>query len=115
MASALVEKIPSWIERLLLPRLSEISGEIKALSIKVESLEKIMNERTGSLEKRIESLEKTMDTRMSLLEDAMKARFEAVNTRMDALEKRIPVIEEIATIKIRLAELEKRVQRSQKD
>jgi hypothetical protein len=32
-----------------------------------------------------------------------------VNTRIDALEKRIPVIEEIAIIKMRLSEIEKKI------
>ncbi len=32
------EKIPGWIERLLLPKLSEISGDIKSLDVKIESL-----------------------------------------------------------------------------
>lgn len=29
------EKIPSWIERLLMPKLSEISGEIKAINTRI--------------------------------------------------------------------------------
>jgi flagellar capping protein FliD len=49
----MVEKIPSWIEKLLLPKLSEITGEIKAI-----------NARIDSLENRIDSLEKTMNTRI---------------------------------------------------
>ncbi len=40
-----VEKVPSWIERLLLPKLSEISGNIKALDAKIDST----NERIDSL------------------------------------------------------------------
>ena len=98
----MAEKIPSWIERLLLPRLSEISGEIKALNAKVESLEKVIG-----------SLRNEMFTKFDSLEKTMNARFEAVNTRIDSLEKRIPVIEEMTAIKIRLAEVEKRIQGSQ--
>ncbi len=52
------EKIPSVIERLLLPRLSEISGDIKALNAKVDST----NERIGSLESK-------MDTRMGSMNE----------------------------------------------
>ena len=30
-----IEKIPAWIERLLLPKLNEISGEIKAIHTRI--------------------------------------------------------------------------------
>lgn len=102
----LAEKIPSWIERLLLPRLSEITGEIKALSAKIESMEKTLNER-------ITSLRSEMIAKFDSIEKTMNYRFEAVNTRIDSLEKRIPVMEEITAIKIRLSELEKRAQSRQ--
>ncbi|MEM2178681.1 MAG: hypothetical protein QW272_07700 [Candidatus Methanomethylicaceae archaeon] len=35
----MVEKIPSWIERMLLLKLSEITGEIKAINARIYSLE----------------------------------------------------------------------------
>lgn len=94
----MAEKIPSWIERLLLPRLSEMLGEIKALNTKVDALEKTVNTRINALDERIVSLR-----------NEMISRFEAVNIRIDALEKRIPVVEELAGIKVRLLELEKKV------
>ena len=75
----MVEKVPSWIERLLLPRLSEMAGEIKALNARFESLR-----------------------------NEMLPRFEAVDARLDSIEKRIPVIEDLAEIKLRLAELERK-------
>jgi len=98
----MAEKVPSWIERLLLPRLSEISGEIKALNMKVEALEKTVNTR-------IDALEKTFDERLTSLRNEMVSRFEAVNIRIDALEKRIPIIEELAGIKARLTDLERKI------
>jgi hypothetical protein len=36
-------------------------------------------------------------------------RFETINIKLDSLEKRIPVIEELAALKIRMADLEKRL------
>ncbi|MDP2766730.1 MAG: hypothetical protein Q8O41_04675 [Candidatus Methanoperedens sp.] len=36
-------------------------------------------------------------------------RFEAIDTKLDSLEKRIPVIEEITALKIRIAEMEKKL------
>ena len=94
----MAEKVPSWLGRLLLPKLSEISGDIKALNARIDSLEKTMNTRF-----------ETVNARIGYLQESMNARFEAVNTRIDSLEKRMPVIEELTAIKIRLADLEKRV------
>jgi hypothetical protein len=42
------------------------------------------------------------------LEKILQARFEAVNSKIDSLEKRLPVIQELAEIRLRLAEVEKR-------
>ncbi|MEM3419081.1 MAG: hypothetical protein QW806_02540 [Nitrososphaerota archaeon] len=36
----MVEKVPGWIERILLTKLSEITGEIKAINARIDSLEK---------------------------------------------------------------------------
>jgi len=64
-----MEKIPSWIELLLLPKLSAIEGEIKAVNTRI---------------------------------DAMDSKF-------DSLEKRLPMIEELTALKIRIADIEKRL------
>jgi hypothetical protein len=47
------EKIPGWIERLLLPKLSKISGEIRAVNGRIDALESNMNTRIDSLERRL--------------------------------------------------------------
>ena len=35
----MTEKIPGWLERVLLPRLSEMAGEIKAVNVRIEALD----------------------------------------------------------------------------
>jgi hypothetical protein len=42
------------------------------------------------------------------LEKILEARFEAVNAKIDSLEKRLPAVQELAELKVRLAEVEKR-------
>jgi len=143
------EKIPSWIERLLMPKLSEISGEIKAVNTRIDALESNMSTRIDALESnmstRIEALESNMSTRIEALESKMDIkidsldermntrinsldekivslrtemksdfkgldyRFETIDIHFDSLEKRIPVIEEITALKIKIAELEKKM------
>ncbi len=71
----MVEKIPSWIERLLLPKLSEIAGELKAINARIESVEHHLE----SVEKRIDSVERRVDS--------IERRFEGFETRLASIEK----------------------------
>lgn len=75
--SRVAEKVPGWVERLLIPTLESRVREI-------------VKEEVGHLEK------------------ILDARFEAVNSKIDSLEKRLPVVQELAEIKVRLAEVERR-------
>lgn len=75
--SRVAEKMPGWVERLLIPTLESRVREI-------------VKEEVGHLEK------------------ILDARFEAVNSKIDSLEKRLPVVQELAEIKVRLAEVERR-------
>jgi len=65
-----------------LPELEFIKGELKAINICIEELDK-----------RVESLR-----------NEMIARFEAVNSRIDSLDKRLDVAERLAVIEAKLRE-----------
>ncbi|MCK4476618.1 MAG: hypothetical protein KAU16_07815 [Methanophagales archaeon] len=106
-----MEKIPSWIERLLLPKLNEIVGEIKALEAKIESVDNKVDVRIDAVEKEIASLRtetlvkfEAADAKAESLRNEMISRFEAVDSRFDSLEARIPVMEKIAELEVRLAD-----------
>ena len=64
-----MEKIPAWIERLLLPKLNEITGEIKATHTRIDSVEK-----------EIVDLRNEMLTKF----DALDAKVTAVDAKVDA-------------------------------
>lgn len=99
------EKIPSWIEKLLLPKLSEMSGDIKAINARIDSLETNMNIRIGSLEAQIVSLRNEMNSNFT----GVGYRFDAINTSLESLDNRIPVIEKITVLELKIADLEKRL------
>ena len=86
--SRIAEKVPGWVERLLIPTLESRVREI--VKEEVGHLEKIMEARFEAVNARIDSLEKTF------------------SAKIDSLEKRLPVVQELAEIKVRLAEVEKR-------
>jgi len=83
-AEKVAEKIPGWVERLLIPTLeSRVRG--------------VVREEVGHLEK-------TLDAKF----DAINVKFDAVNDRIDSLERRIPMMQDIADLKARLAAVERR-------
>ena len=85
--SRVAEKIPGWVERLLIPTLES----------KIRS---IVREEVGHLEK-------VMDARFEAVNSRMDARFEAVDAKIDSLEKQMPTIKELAEIKARLSQIER--------
>ncbi|MDI6810864.1 MAG: hypothetical protein QMD80_04200 [archaeon] len=100
-----MEKIPGWIERLLMPKLNEISGEIKALHTRIDGVEKEIGGLRREMMTKFESLRNEMMAKF----ESVDSRFEAVNSRFDSLEARLPVMEKMAEFELRLAELEKKV------
>lgn len=122
-----MEKIPSWIERLLLPKLNTIEGELKAINTSIDSLDEKIDIKIDSLDEKIDSLDGKIDIKIDSLRNEMKSgftglnyRFEKVDERidslriemtvkLDSLEKRIPVIEKIAVLELKIAEIEKRL------
>ena len=110
------EKIPGWIERLLLPKLNEITGEIRALEAKIESVDNKVDVRIDSLRKemlsKFESVDvklESTDAKVESLRNEMISKFEVVDRRFDSLEARLPVMEKMAEFEVRLVELEKKL------
>jgi hypothetical protein len=80
----LAEKIPGWIERLLLPKLSTIESKIDRVDGKVDALEKVVNAR-------FESVETQMDAKFRSVETQMDAKFRSVETQMGELKERFNI------------------------
>jgi len=111
-----MEKIPGWIERMLLPKLNEIGGEIKALEAKIESVDNKVDVRIDSLRKEMLSKFKSVDVKLESadgkvesLRNEMISKFDAVDFRFDSLEAKLPVMEKMAEFEVRLAEIEKKL------
>jgi len=87
MASRLGERVPGWVERMLIPT---IESRIRSI-VKDE----------------VAHLEKVMDARFEAMDEKLESRFETLDAKVDSLEKRFPVIQDLAEIKARLAQVEK--------
>jgi len=107
-----VEKIPSWIERLLLPKLNTIEGELKAINTRIDSVEGQVGSLRNEMLSKFEGVDikiTSLDERITSLRNEAKTEFTGLNYRFDYLEKRIPVIEEITALKLKIADMEKRL------
>jgi len=118
-AEKMAEKIPGWVERLLIPTLeARVRGVVKE---EVGHLEKTMNAKFDAMNARFDAVDTkfnavnvrfdAVDTRFEAVNarfDAVDEKFDAVNARIDALEGRIPMMQDIADMKARIAILEKR-------
>ncbi len=73
----MTEKITGWLGRVLLPRLSEMAGEIKAVNVRIEALDEKLSTKIDGVDKRlaakIDDLDKRLDMaqRLAVLEAKM--------------------------------------------
>jgi uncharacterized protein (DUF111 family) len=100
-----MEKIPAWIERLLLPKLNEITGEIKALHTRIDSVEKEIVDLRNEMLIKFEAT----DAKIAAVDTNVKSVRNEMISRFDSLETRMPMMEKIAELGVRLAEIEKKV------
>jgi len=87
----LAEKIPSWLERLLLPKLSSLEGELKAFRGEVMGEFKAVSARIDSLEKEISSFRNE------------------INARFNALESKVTLVEDVTRLKMEVKTLMEKV------
>ncbi len=105
-AEKMAEKVPGWVERLLIPTLeSRVRTVVKE---EVGHLEKTMNAKFDAVNVKFDVKFDAVNTRIDSLEKRIYDRFDGVDARIESLEKRIPMIQDIADLKARLAVVEKR-------
>ncbi len=98
MASRISERVPGWVERMLIPTIeSRIRSIVKA---EVAHLENVMDARFEAIDEKLES-------RFEAMDEKLESRFETLDAKIDSLEKRFPVVQDLAEIKARLAQVEK--------
>lgn len=103
------EKIPGWIKQVLMPELNEIKGELKAINTRIDSLESKMDIKITALDGKIEGLRKEMLSKFENVDIKIDSLRTEMNVRLDSIEKRIPVIEKITALEIKIADIEKRL------
>ena len=95
----MAEKVPGWLERILLPQLSEIKGEIRAV-----------NGRIGSLEGRMDGEFTAVHSEVRGLDEKIGVEINRLDERIGGLDKRLEFAERMSKIESRVATLEARKQ-----
>ena len=70
----MASKVPGWLERVLLPQMNELKGEIKTLDANVEGEFKAVHSGIRRLDEKIDGLDKRMDMtqRVAVIEEKMR-------------------------------------------
>ena len=93
----MAEKVPGWLQRILLPQISEIKGEIKALDAKF-----------GGLEAKVEGEFRAVHSEIARLDQKIGAVDDKLTTRIGDLDKRWDVAQRLAVMEGKVHELEAR-------
>ena len=80
----MTEKIPGWLERVLLPRLSEMAGDIKAINARIDGLDN----KIGEMDKRLSSNDAHLADKIDSLDNKldMAQRLTILETKMGELQ-----------------------------
>ncbi len=98
------EKIPFWLKQVLMPELNEIKGELKAVNIRIDALESNLNIRIDSLRNETKTEINSVRNEIAGVGKEIKSLRTEMNVKFDSLEKRIPVIEKITALELKIAD-----------
>ena len=84
----MTEKIPGWLERVLLPRLTVMEGDIKAIYAKIEGLDQ-----------KIDSVDAKLSAKIDAVDEKLTAKIED-------LDKRLDIVQRLAVLEARMGELQ---------
>jgi archaellum component FlaC len=102
--AAKVREAAGTVERILLPRLNSIDGELKSINTRMDSIDGKIGSLRNEMSSEIGSVQKEMgSTRNELL-----ANMARVEQKVDSLAGRFDLVKDMERLKMKVAELEKR-------
>ncbi len=105
----MAEKVPAWLERLLLPQISELKGEVKVLGTRINSLDEKLSSRIDALDERLSSRINSLDEKLSSRMDGLDTKIDLVDeklsSKIDELDKRFDMTQRLAVVEAQLKEL----------
>jgi len=126
----MAEKVPGWLERVLLPQISELKGEFKVvhseikrldqeivgmgqrLDQKIDALDERLNQKLDTMDDRlnqkIDNLDQKLSQRIDSLDEKLTQRIDGVEKRFDDFDRKFDVTQRLATVEAKVQELESR-------
>jgi hypothetical protein len=91
LESCMAEKVPGWLERILLPQIGELKGEIRAIG-----------GRFDGLEGKVDGLESKFDGEFA----AVHSEINRLDSKIDSLDKRMDFSQRLAVVEEKVHELQ---------
>jgi predicted nucleic acid-binding Zn-ribbon protein len=112
----MAEKIPGWLERVLLPQISELKGDVKVVNVRINGLDAKISNLDEKLSGRIDALDEKLSGRIDALDEKLSGRIDALDekidgvekrleSKIDAVDKRMDVTQRLAVVETQLKEL----------
>ncbi len=95
----MAEKIPGWLERILLPQISELKGDIKALDAKMDAEFRVVHSELTSLDQKLSQKIENLDQKLS-------QRIDGTNRRLDESDKKLDMVQRVAVLEAKVQELQ---------
>lgn len=89
----MAEKVPGWLERVLLPQINEVKGELKAMSGRIDGEFKAVHSDIRGVEGKLGIKIEEVDKRLG--------------SKIDELDKRLDVTQRLAVVEQQLRDLRK--------
>jgi len=105
LAAKVGEKVPGWVERILIPSLDSRVRSI--VDERFSQFEKVFDARMKALDEKVATKTSALDQKIDGRSEALEAKVEALGAKIDSLAERFPLVQEVADIKARLTLLEK--------
>jgi hypothetical protein len=90
----MAEKVPGWLERVLLPQISELKGDVK-----------VVDARIIGLDAKISNLDEKLSGRIDALDEKIDGVEKRLESKIDAVDKRMDVTQRLAVVETQLKEL----------
>jgi tetrahydromethanopterin S-methyltransferase subunit G len=105
----MAEEVPSWLERVHLPQMSELKGEVKVIHTRIDGLGEKMEGAERRLESRIGEVDKRLRDKTDEVDKRLESKIDGVDMRLgakiDGLDKRLDTTRRLAVVEAQLKEL----------
>jgi archaellum component FlaC len=110
-----VREAAGTVERILLPRLNSIDGELKSINTRIDSvntrideMDKRMNIKFEAAQAQIDSVRIEVHTQIESVRNELHTQIESVRNEVRGLSEKVDLVKDMEKLKVEVAELKRR-------